>query len=60
MVRQNDFLVIGGYSSTRRSVGTERCSMENNEMTCTSINPYLNNYAYYPETMFVEENFCVR
>ena len=60
MVRQDDFLVIGGYSSTRRSLGTERCTMRNGQFDCTVINPYLNNYAYYPETIFVEQDFCIK
>merc|ERR1712227_391631 len=35
VVRQNDYIILGGYQTK----GTERCVLENNEMTCEVVEP---------------------
>ena len=54
VVRSNDFVIVGG----RDTKSTERCEMQNNQMVCVSTEPELTNFAYYPEAMIVDENFC--
>ena len=55
VVRSNDFIIVGGQDTK----STERCEMQNDEMICVSVEPELNNFAYYPEAMLVDENFCM-
>ena len=47
-------LVIGGHGTKR----TEKCSISNERVTCSSQTPKLINYAVYPEVFLVPENFC--
>ena len=48
------FLVVGGYGSLE----TEVCQMENQFMICTTRQPELYYYQYYPELFFVDEGYC--
>ena len=53
VVRSNDFIIVGGQDT--KSI--ERCEMQN-EMSCASVEPELKDFAFYPEAMVVDENFC--
>ena len=53
VVRSNDFIIVGGQDTKN----TERCEMQN-EMSCVSVEPELEDFAFYPEAMIVDENFC--
>ena len=56
VVRSNDFVIVGGYGTRQ----TERCTLQNErQMLCVSVEPKLTDFAWYPETMLVDENFCV-
>ena len=47
-------MIVGGIGFLE----TEVCKMENQFMTCTSRQPELYYYQYYPELFFVDEKFC--
>jgi len=47
-------LVVGGYETFQ----TEKCSISNNQITCSSQSPELYYYAYYPEVFLVPEGYC--
>ena len=55
VVRQNDFLIIGGSGT----LDTERYMLENNEMSCEVVEPNLNYFFVYPEAVLVDKDFCV-
>ena len=55
-VRQTDFIITGGFDKKT----TERCEYENGEMKCEIIKPVLTDFYAYPETMLVNENYCVK
>ena len=54
IVHQGQFVVVGGDGS----LGTERCALKGNSVQCTTVDPELENYYFYPEMMSVSENFC--
>ena len=47
-------LVVGGKSNKI----TEKCSVENGQVTCMSKTPQLNNYYAYPEMFSVPADYC--
>lgn len=49
-------LVVGGVSSG--GAKSERCKIENGEVTCSSQEPSLQNYSTYPELLLVPSDFC--
>ena len=53
VVRSNDFIIVGGQDTK----STERCQMQN-QMLCVSVKPDLEDFAFYPEAIVVDENFC--
>ena len=55
IVQQGQFIVIGGANGP---LGTERCSLVNDSIQCTTVDPELENYNHYPEMMHVSEDFC--
>ena len=54
-IQQGYFIVIGGMDGL---LGTERCILNEDAISCTVVEPILHNYFYYPEMMAVEPNFC--
>ena len=54
-IQQGDFIVVGGNNKNLR---TERCTLNEDAIRCTFVDPELDRYAYYPEMMSVEPNFC--
>ena len=50
----SNFLVFGG-SGTKK---TEKCTILNNQMTCTEQTPELTNFSIYPELFLVQIDFC--
>ena len=54
-IQEGDFIVVGGYGGT---YGTERCILNEEEISCTLIDPELDEYCYYPEMMAVGPNYC--
>jgi len=47
-------LVVGGQGTFQ----TEKCSLSNKQVTCSSQWPELTKYAFYPELNLVPEDFC--
>ena len=47
-------LVIGGSGT----YNTEKCSISNDQITCSSQSPVLINYAFYPEVLLVPKSYC--
>ena len=47
-------IVVGG----RDSLQTEKCSIKSGSVICTSQNPELIDYGFYPELFLVPESFC--
>ena len=56
IVHQGQFIVVGGYHWT--DITTERCTLDDNSIECTSTDPKLLGYGYYPEMMSVPQNYC--
>lgn len=54
----NYLLVIGGYPGNNEPVMSEKCSITNGQVTCTSQPPELTNYSYYPELYLVQTGYC--
>ena len=50
----NYLLVIGGYGNYM----SEKCAIDNGQVTCTSQTPELNEYAYYPALYLVPAGYC--
>ena len=46
--------VVGG----KYTYQTEKCSISEEQVTCSSQSPELINYGFYPELFLVPENFC--
>ena len=55
VVRRTEFIVLGGYGTK----DTERCVYDDGKMNCEVVQPILTDFSYYPETMLVNENFCL-
>lgn len=51
------FIVVGG-SGGSDALSTEKCTIENEEMACSSQLPQLDKYAYYPELFLVPHEYC--
>ena len=51
----NEFIVVGGNTHTRNSEDepTESCIFNQQSMICTTREPKLSKFTYYPELMFV-------
>ena len=47
-------LVVGGDGTFQ----TEKCSISNEQVSCSDQSPELINYDYYPEVFLVPEDFC--
>ena len=47
-------LIVGGSGTLK----TEKCTISNNQMSCTEQNPQLSDYSYYPELFMVSANYC--
>ena len=56
IIQEGQFLVVGG--GQLRSFGTERCQLNDRSIQCTTVEPKLSGYYYYPELMSVPANFC--
>ena len=50
-------LVIGG-SGRNDTMMTEKCTISNNQMTCTEQNPELTKYKFWPELFLVSVDYC--
>ena len=48
------FLVVGGYQNYQ----TEKCSLREGAVSCTSQDPTLSYYYRYPELFLVSDSFC--
>ena len=49
------FLVVGGAYNTYQ---TEKCSLQEGAVSCTSQDPSLTSYFAYPELFLVSDSFC--
>ena len=55
VIRRGETLwVVGGGDEFK----TESCVLGDNKMQCTSVQPTLWLYGWYPEMFLVESNFC--
>ena len=57
IVHQGQFIVVGG-GFLSAPIGTERCKLKDDSMKCTTVDPELKGYRFYPEMMSVPGNFC--
>ena len=55
IVQQGQFIVVGGLNGP---LGTERCTLVNDSIQCTTVDPELENYNHYPVMMHVSGDFC--
>ena len=51
----SSLIVAGGVTS---SLKTEKCTISSGQVSCTTQNPTLHDYAYYPELLLVPVDFC--
>ena len=51
-------LVVGGTQGYHETMKTEKCTISNNQMTCTEQNPELKDYYTCPELFMVSEDYC--
>ena len=51
-------LIVGGYAGSNVNVPTEKCSLTSDGMSCTSQNPSLYDYWYYPELFMIPYDYC--
>ena len=54
IIQNGEFIVVGGRDTKK----TERCSLNGDSIQCTSVDPELSSYVYYPVMMLVPENYC--
>ena len=60
-IQKGTFIVIGGvdfvtgYELERK---TERCTLIDEAIQCTAIDPVLNTYFNYPEMMYIADDYC--
>ena len=50
----SSLIVVGGSGTLK----TEKCTISNDQVSCTAQNPALKDYVYYPELFFVPFDFC--
>ena len=51
----SNLIVVGGMTG---SLKTEKCVISKDHVSCTAQNPALEDYAYYPELVLVQADFC--
>ena len=51
----SSLVVVGGLPDLLR---TEKCTISNDQVSCTAQNPSLENYAAYPELFLVPVGYC--
>ena len=51
-------LVIGGYDYGKSKKKTEKCSLQDSDITCIVQSPTLDSYNFYPELFLVTDSFC--
>ena len=49
----NEFIVVGGSRDGGEDEPTESCKLNGQSMTCTTREPSLSDFAYYPELMLM-------
>ena len=52
------FLVIGGGNTYPKYKQTEKCSLQQGAVSCTSQEPSFSDYSFYPELFMVADSFC--
>ena len=55
VIYDGEYLIVVGGGSYQF---TEKCTIKNESVTCTSQNPELASYYLYPELFLVTENYC--
>ena len=58
IAQKGEFIVVGGDGIIDEGTKTERCSLSDDSIQCTSVDPELYDYFFYPEMMLVPENYC--
>ena len=46
--------------SVEIAAGTERCTVDDHEVQCTTVNPKLDKFVSYPETARVSADYCLK
>ena len=49
-------MVVGGNGAKQP---TEKSSIKNDQMNCIRQQPFVNDFAYWPELFHVHDNFCL-
>ena len=55
VIYDGEYLMVFGGDYERQ---TEKCSLTDGLVSCTSQNPVLDEYTTYPELFLVSEDFC--
>ena len=55
VIYDGEYLMVIGGDKHRQ---TEKCSLVDGSVTCTSQNPVLYSYSDYPELFLVSDDFC--
>ena len=45
----NEFIVVGGVNGIKGDEPTESCKLNGESMTCTTREPHLSEFAFFPE-----------
>ena len=60
--QRGEFIIIGGESfvdsGQKFSLSTERCTLKDDAIDCTVVDPMLEKYHNYPEMMQVPIDYC--
>ena len=56
ILHQGAFVNVGGYPNWLH--GTERCELDGDSVICTTVDPYLAEYKFWPEMMIVPSDYC--
>lgn len=59
-IQKGTFIVIGGLDIKTAELErkTERCTLIDESIQCTAIDPKLNSYFNYPEMIYVSDDYC--
>ena len=55
VINEGEYLMVVGGVHHRQ---TEKCSLVDGSVSCTSQNPVLYDYTCYPELLLVSDDFC--
>ena len=57
-IQEGKFVVVGGGNGIDNFLHTERCTLENDNVDCKTIEPTPHDYSLYPEMIAVPYDYC--